>query len=217
MTSEVRRKALERAAGLVGGKHRLRDLLGVPMRDLEAWLEDREPAPTHIFLKTVDLISGPPAPGLVDGRILSVKAQEALDRALEAALVVSGTAMGNLQIRTADGLVIAVQRGFDKPFLDYFACVHDEGTCGAAAQKGARVIVADVACDPIFAGTPAAPVMAAAGVRAVQSTPLVTQAGRLVGMLSTHYSEIHHPSERDLALIGRIAQHTADLLESGTP
>ena len=215
METDVRTKALHRAASIVGGRHRLRELLGVPMRELEAWLESREPAPTHVFLKVVDLISS--APGLADTRPRSDRRQEVLEGALQIAITAAGTTMGNLQLRTAEGLVIAAQRGFQKPFLDFFARVHDEGSCGAAARKGGCVVVSDVARDPIFVGTPAAPVMAEAGVRAVQSTPLITPGGELVGMLSTHYPEVHHPSERDLERIARIAQRAAAWVEGGTP
>ena len=42
-----------------------------------------------------------------------------------------------------------------------------------------RVIVEDVTTSPIFAGIPALKVMLSAGCRAVQSTPLLTRAGRL--------------------------------------
>ena len=32
------------------------------------------------------------------------------------------------------------------------------------------------------------------GIRAVQSTPLVSRAGRLLGMISTHWRNPHQPS-----------------------
>ena len=65
---------------------------------------------------------------------------------------------------------------------------------------------------PIFAGTPALKVLLNAGVRAVQSTPMVTHAGALVGMLSTHYRQTRQPSERDLRLIDLLARQAADLI-----
>jgi signal transduction histidine kinase len=48
---------------------------------------------------------------------------------------------------------------------------------------------------------------------AVQSTPMISRTGALVGMLSTHFSEPHRPSERDLRLIDLMARQAADLIE----
>jgi signal transduction histidine kinase len=70
-----------------------------------------------------------------------------------------------------------------------------------------------VASSPIFAGTPALPVMLGSGVLAVQSTPLVTRDGQILGMLSTHYDRRHRPHDRDLRVLDILARQTADLLE----
>jgi GAF domain-containing protein len=37
-----------------------------------------------------------------------------------------------------------------------------------------------------------------AGVPAVLSTPLISSTGRLLGIVSTHFSEPHRPTEREL-------------------
>ena len=61
---------------------------------------------------------------------------------------------------------ITAQRGFDRPFLEFFASVHGEqAACGTALQRSERVIVDDVLNSPIFEGTPALDVMVAAGAR----------------------------------------------------
>jgi GAF domain-containing protein len=62
-----------------------------------------------------------------------------------------------------------------------------------------------VSTSPVFAGMPALEVLLSAGVRAVQTTPLVGRSGRLVGMLSTHYRTAPRFVDRDL--------HVLDLLE----
>ena len=54
--------------------------------------------------------------------------------------------------------------------------------CGRAAREGGRVIVEDVQTDPGFA--PHSRIAASAGFRAVQSTPLFSRAGEVLGMLS---------------------------------
>lgn len=57
---------------------------------------------------------------------------------------------------------------------------------GAALKGQFRIVVPDVATDPLFT-TESRGVLLRASVRSVQSTPLI-DAGKLVGMVSTHYS-----------------------------
>src|SRR5204863_4948984 len=109
---------------------------------------------------------------------------------------------------------IVVQRGFEAPFLDYFNAVHDgEAACGTAMRYGARLIVDDVATSPVFAGNPALEVMLGAGALAVQSTPLVSRSGRVLGMFSTHYHTPQRPNEQALRLLDILARQAADLIE----
>ena len=134
---------------------------------------------------------------------------------LDAAIEITGAQMGNIQLLEGDVLRITAQRGFDRPFLEFFASVHGEqAACGTALQRGERVIVDDVLNSPIFVGTPALDVMVAAGARAVQSTPLVSRSGRVLGMFSTHYQRApQQPSERALRLLDILARQAADLIE----
>ena len=53
-------------------------------------------------------------------------------------------------------------------------------------------------------------------MRAAQSTPLLTRSGRLVGMITTHWTTCHAPKERDLRLFDIIARQAADLIERNT-
>ena len=134
---------------------------------------------------------------------------------LDVAIEITGAQMGNIQLLDGDVLRIAAQRGFDRPFLEFFASVHGaQAACGAALQRGERVIVDDVVNSPIFMGTPALDVMVAAGARAVQSTPLLSRSGRVLGMFSTHYRRApQQPSERALRLLDILGRQAADLIE----
>lgn len=204
----VHAKTLQKAAAVLGGKQKLRAALRVPMSLLQAWLSGAERPPTHIFLKAVDLISAPPAPP---------KQDEMAGVALDAALKATGADMGNIQLVCPDGLRIVAQRGFDTPFLEYFACVVPQlpSSCGAAMKHGARVVVPEVASHPIFAGTQAAEVMAQARARACQSTPLVAKDGTMLGMLNTHYDRPYEPGARELEVIDQVARRAASWLEGG--
>jgi PAS domain S-box-containing protein len=138
-----------------------------------------------------------------------------LTEVLTAARTITDAEMGNIQLLGPDGsLRIAVHHGFTEPFLDFFQRVEGTETAsGAALAKGERIVVKDVEQSPIFAGTSTLDVMLAAGARAVQSTPIMTRNGALIGMLSTHYRAPREPSERDLRLIDLLSREAADLIE----
>src|SRR3546814_12408895 len=122
--------------------------------------------------------------------------------------------MGNIQLldRETGVLKIAASRGFDAPFLTFFETVHEnDAACGTALKRGERIVVEDVEASAIFLGTPALDVLLAAGVRAVQSTPLFSRSGRLWGVLSTHWRDPRPAIERGLHLLdlltGQLAGH----------
>ncbi|HLG98634.1 MAG TPA: PAS domain S-box protein [Bryobacteraceae bacterium] len=140
---------------------------------------------------------------------------ELLGEILDAGIEITAADMGNIQLLDEAGqLRIAAHRGFDSSFLEFFEKAHDGvAACGNALQKGERVIVEDVANSPIFAGTAALDALLAAGARAVQSTPLVSRSGKVLGLFSTHYRRPHRPGERELRLLDLLARQAADLLE----
>jgi PAS domain S-box-containing protein len=88
----------------------------------------------------------------------------------------------------------------------------DEGSaCAQAMQSGERIVIEDVELDPSYERHRA--IAATTGYRAVQSTPLKSRRGNILGMLSTHYRTTHRPSDRDERLIDLYARHAADLIE----
>ena len=85
--------------------------------------------------------------------------------------------------------------------------------CSKALSDDERVVVADIeACD-FMAGTQEQLEYLRAGVRAVQSTPLRSRTGRLLGMLSTHWRTPHTPTEDDFRFFDVLARQAADLIE----
>ncbi|MBS0171047.1 MAG: PAS domain S-box protein [Nitrospira sp.] len=140
-----------------------------------------------------------------------------LDQFVEAAIALTGASKGNLQVlnRTTGALTIAAHRGFEKSFLDFFAEVRasEKAACGAAMDAHERIVVGDVAQSPLFAGEPSLNVLLAAGVRAVQSTPLISSAGAVLGMISTHFAAPHLPDQMALRLMDLLARQAADYLE----
>jgi PAS domain-containing protein len=47
----------------------------------------------------------------------------------------------------------------------------------------------------------------------VQSTPLISRSGRLLGIVSTHWRNPHRPADRDLHLMDVLARQAADFIE----
>ena len=75
------------------------------------------------------------------------------------------------------------------------------------------MIVEDVTESEIYVGSRRSQPLLEAGVRAVQSMPLMSSAGKVLGIISTHFSEPHRPSEQELRLMDLLARQTADYLE----
>jgi PAS domain S-box-containing protein len=146
--------------------------------------------------------------------LTAVDLHEALDDVLQGALLACRAKFGNVQLFNPEShaLEIIAQRGFREDFLEHFRTVRiDEGSaCAQAMRNEERIIIEDVELDPPY--EPLRHVAAAAGYRAVQSTPLKNREGSVIGMLSTHYSQPHRPSERDLRLLDLHARHAADLI-----
>lgn len=144
--------------------------------------------------------------------LASTNLQPLLEEVLDATMALLNADFGNIQLYNSksNALEIVAHRGFGQDFLDYFNSVH-EGTasCGTALLR--RVIVEDVLADPSFA--PHLQVVAAAGYRAVQSTPLFSRSREPLGMISTHFRQTHRSSEHELRLTDLYARQAAELIE----
>ena len=113
------------------------------------------------------------------------------------------------------GLGLLASRGFEPEAIKGWQWVALDAatTCAAAARMGQRVIVPNFEQCAFMAGTPELEAHLRGGIRAAQSTPLVTRSGKIVGMITTHWAKPHYPSERQLHLFDVLARQAADLLE----
>ncbi|MFL6605564.1 MAG: ATP-binding protein [Steroidobacteraceae bacterium] len=141
--------------------------------------------------------------------------QTALEEVLDAAIALLEADMGNVQLfhpQTGE-LQIVAHRGFQQDFLDHFrsAGADQSAVCGRVAARKQRVIVEDVQVDPDFA--PHRAVAASARFRAVQSTPVTSRNGELLGVLSTHFRNPHRPAESALRMVDLYARQAAEFLE----
>jgi len=138
--------------------------------------------------------------------------------AVTEAIRVSGADTGNAQlVDPANGaLRIVAQQGFKRPFLNFFAIVHDEeSACGTALAAGEPVWVPEVARSPIFAGTPALDVMLDAGSRAVASMPVRGYDGHVIAMISVHYHQPTTWTAQQRQQLAVIAAETGRLMFPG--
>jgi two-component sensor histidine kinase/HAMP domain-containing protein len=135
---------------------------------------------------------------------------------VDTAIAITAADFGNIQLvdPVLSDLRIAAQRGFPDWWLDYWNTVSKgKGACGTALSRGERVIIEDIEQSPIFAGTPALEIQLRAGVRAVQSTPLMNREGKPLGMFSTYFKVPHRPDGRQLRLLDLLARQAADIIE----
>lgn len=77
------------------------------------------------------------------------------------------------------------------------------GSCGTAAFTGQRVVVQDIATDPLW--EPYRALAASAGVAACWSQPIVSSHGHVLGTFAIYYRTPRSPDDADLELIQQSA------------
>ncbi|QEI06715.1 response regulator [Pigmentiphaga aceris] len=137
-----------------------------------------------------------------------------------AATMVMRSDFGSMQRYDADRneLRLIAHYGLNNEAVNFWqwVCSGRATTCGKALEIGERVIVSDFEVCDFLQGSEDLLMFRKAGVRAAQSTPLMTRNGHLVGMITTHWSRSYQPRERDLRLFDIIARQAADLIERAT-
>ncbi|MGG6293349.1 PAS domain S-box protein [Leptolyngbya sp. AN02str] len=139
------------------------------------------------------------------------------EQILDAAIALMHADMGSLQSLDPErgALHLMHSRGFHPDSAAYWEWVgyDSHASCGIALTTGDRVIVPDIDSCDLIVGTEDHPIFQKSNIRAVQTTPLISRNGRLVGMISTHWCKPYHPSERELNLFDVLARQAADLVE----
>ena len=135
---------------------------------------------------------------------------------LNVAIDITGADKGNIQLleRNSGVLKLFAQSGFEDEFAEFFEnVVGDDTVCGLAMRTKQRVIVEDITKSEIYAGKSALDTLRKADVLAVQSLPLLSSTGNVLGIVSVHFALAHRPSEQELRLMDLLARQTADYLE----
>jgi PAS domain S-box-containing protein len=142
--------------------------------------------------------------------------ESCLREILDVAIEITSADKGNIQLLNPDSdtLRLITQIGFDEAFLEFFECCDNgDSACGVALQSKQRVVVENVNESEIYLGKPSLEAMRHADVLAVESVPLISSGGKALGIISTHFSNAHRPSEQELRLMDLLARQTADYLE----
>lgn len=131
---------------------------------------------------------------------------------LAAAITLTRADAGVVQIldpATGDLAVLAAS-GFEEALVVRFQRVdaNSPTSCGLALRSNQRAYI-----DFDAPGAdPALKLLCDAGYRSAQSTPLVSRSGALIGMITTHWHDRHHPADRDLRFLDLLARQAADLI-----
>ncbi len=124
-----------------------------------------------------------------------------------------GAEFGDVQLPIGNELAIVAQVGLGSAFLKAFKRVgcDDGSACGRALRERKTVVITDIEADPEYEQL--RPYARAAGYRAVQTTPLFTSTGELIGMVSTLFAHVHKPTDIEMETLGRYSVCAADYLK----
>jgi PAS domain S-box-containing protein len=137
-----------------------------------------------------------------------------LEEVLDATMALHGADFGMVQRfdpATGDLLLVA-QRNLPEAVLARFERVNDESTvCGRAVRRRERVIVEDLTTDPGFA--PHLALAVESGFLGVQSTPLISRSGEMLGAITTYFRQPHRFGGTVLRFTDLYARQAADIVE----
>ncbi|VXB94068.1 putative Histidine kinase [Massilia sp. 9I] len=112
----------------------------------------------------------------------------------------------------AGGLKTQASQGIGETGLAALSCVPPgAGACGTAFAERRRVVVADTATDPLYAGY--RDFAQAHGIRSLYSTPFFSSDGAVLGVISVYFGERRVPDEREIQLTDICARQIAPLVE----
>jgi signal transduction histidine kinase len=139
---------------------------------------------------------------------------------VEAAVAIMRSQYASMQILfpepgTVGKLRLLASSGFSPDAEKFWEWVyrHTGSSCGAALRAQSRVIIPNFETCDFMQEAPTLPLFLESGIFAAQSTPLCSRSGKLLGMISTHWSYPHDPPERHLHLLDVLARQAADLIE----
>jgi GAF domain-containing protein len=132
-------------------------------------------------------------------------------------IALHGAEFGNIQLAIDDDTLALIEhRGFDEPSLRSLRRVARDGGAASARAFAARkpVVIPDLSKDRALA--PYHQLANTMGVRAMQSTPFIAAGGKCVGVVSTHFANVHTPTEIEMETLQQYGFVAADFIISKT-
>lgn len=131
-----------------------------------------------------------------------------METALDAALTVARTDLGDVQIIDDEGRPhVEAQRGFSPQVAD--------ALCMLEMPLGQHrpVFLPDLASDPAYMATKEGALILGAGARALAAAPIVHRSGMVLGVIAAHYRQPHKKDAGTLALLQLVGRRTAGWLD----
>ncbi|QJU60541.1 response regulator [Sphingomonas sp. AP4-R1] len=148
---------------------------------------------------------------------------ELYGKIVAAAVAIMRSQYGTMQLLCPHGdpsghggeLQLLAHRGLPPEAIGFWQWVRPTAysSCTLALKCGQRALVPDFETWTDIAGTEDLLAFRRANIRSAQTTPLLSRTGKLLGMISTHWSAPHTPTQRDLRLMDILARQAADLLD----
>lgn len=154
----------------------------------------------------------------ISTQLIQENEAEALhEKVVDAAMAIMRSDFASMQLFHPERgeLRLLAYRGFNPAAAAFWEWVRpaSSSTCGVALATRHRSIVADIELSDFLRGSEDLETYRHTGIRAVQSTPLISRTGSMLGMISTHWSQVHHPSDHELRLLDVLARQAAELIE----
>ena len=151
-------------------------------------------------------------------KLLESELKEVLDNLLQHAMMMCETKAGTLQLinDTKNTLEIATSFGLSNEFITHFRFVtcDDGSVCGRALAIGKTILIEDLTTDTSFAKH--LNLALQNNITAVQSTPLISSSGDIVGMISVHFITPKKMTKNDLQAFESFCKKAADKIREFT-
>ncbi len=142
---------------------------------------------------------------------------------LDAAVAIMHSHCASMQLVETDAadtgkaLRLLAHRGFHPRSALHWQRVYVEATttCGVAFRIRKRFSIPDIEQWREIRGSLDYAEYRRSGIRAIQSTPLFSRTGNLLGMISTHWNHPYIPTDGELRAFDILARQVADFLEAG--
>ena len=145
---------------------------------------------------------------------------ELFEQILDAVKAILHADFASIQIfhpeRGTDGeLRLLGHRGFSDEAIRRWEWVRvtTQTACGEALRTRQRVVVPDVRNCDFMAGCDDLKAYLSEGIKAVQTTPLISRSGAFLGTVSTHWREPHQLSSTEMRALDVLARMASDLIE----